>query len=96
MILSRPTDEEYTLELYYIKKPVLMVEDTDVPEFPSEFSEMLVLGAFKRVQEREGDYDEAAVTLTQYNSMMSQLVARYGTRRKDGPITMRLPRHRGR
>ena len=96
MILSRPTDEEYTLELYYIKKPTLLVDDTDTPEFPEEFSEMLVLGAFKRVQEREGDYDEAAVTLSQYNAMMSQLVARYGYRRKDGPITMRLPRHRGR
>ena len=56
---------------------------------PEEFEELLVLGAYMRVQKREGDNDEALVTEQDYNRKLVQLVNRYGMRASSGPIKMR-------
>lgn len=87
MLTSVPTDQEYTMTLFYIRKPKTLTEDTDVPEIPEEFSELLVLGAFRRVQERNEDYDLAASTEAEYQKVLVQMVDRYGMRQQ-GPIIM--------
>ena len=89
MILSQPTDGDYTMDIFYIKKPTPLTTDNDVPEIPSEFEELLVLGAFMRVQKREGDDAEAQATEQEYNRKLIQLVNRYGFRSASGPIKMR-------
>jgi len=89
MLLNRPTDAEYTMNIFYIKKPTTLVDNADVPDVPEEFGELLVLGAFKRIQERNEDYDQAAVIGQQYNNLLNMLVARYGYRHADGPIIMK-------
>lgn len=89
MILSRPTDGEYKMDIFYIKTPTTLTMDEDVPEIPEEFEELLVLGAYMRVQKREGDNDEALVTEQDYNRKLVQLVNRYGMRASSGPIKMR-------
>jgi len=88
MLLSAPTDVEYILSTFYIKKPVLLSSDTDVPELPEEFEELLVLGAYKRVLERDGDFDLAASINVEYNNLLTLLISRYGFR-KNGPIKMK-------
>lgn len=89
LILSAPTDQEYTMTMFYIRKPQTLREDTDVPEIPEEFSELLVLGAFLRVHQRNEDYDLADKVQAEYDKKMLQLVNRYGFREADGPIIMK-------
>lgn len=89
VLLSAPTDKDYKMTIYYIKRPAKLLEDTDVPEIPEEFSELLVLGAFKRVLERNEDYDLSQSIDAQYQAKLEQLVARYGFREADGPIIMK-------
>jgi hypothetical protein len=94
MLLSQPTDQAYTMNTFYIKKPTLLTDNGDVPDVPEEFGELLVLGAFKRVLERNEDYDLAAVVNQQYNNLLNMLVARYGYRHADGPIKMKNQQRR--
>lgn len=89
MIFNAPTDQDYTLTIYYIRKPVLLDEDTDVPELPEEFSELLVLGAYIRVLKRNEDFDQAAYVQPDYDRLLDLLVARYGFREADGAIKMK-------
>lgn len=89
MLLSRPTDVEYQLTVFYTKKPATLTLPTDVPEIPEEFSELLVLGAYVRCLERNEDFDLAAYVKTEYNNMIDMLVAKYGFRKAAGPIKMK-------
>lgn len=89
---SAPTDVPYTLEIFYIKKPKELVDNTSVPEIPEEFQEVLILGAFKRVLERNEDFDLAGVIGNQYNDQLDKMVARYGYRMSNGPTIIKQPR----
>lgn len=90
MLTSAPTDQAYTMNLFYIKTPDLLQDDNDVPEIPEEFSELLILGAYIRVLKRNEDFDQADYVLkNDYNPMLNMLVSRYGFRKSDGPIKMK-------
>ena len=90
ILTSCPTDDEYTLTIFYIKKPTKLVEDDDVPQIPEEFSELLVLGAYIRVLQRNEDFDQADyIKKNEYNNQLDLLVSRYGFRKSDGPIKMK-------
>lgn len=88
MITDRRTDKEYLMTIYYNKVPTTLTAPEDVPELPEEFEELLVLGAFYRVQLREGDSDEALLTKSEYQRKLEQMVNRYGFRMSAGPIRM--------
>jgi len=89
MLLSAPLDQDYKMTMFYVKRPTVLILPSQVPEIPEEFGELLVLGAFKRIQQRNEDFDLAAVTEQHYNNMLDMLVARYGFRHADGPIKMK-------
>lgn len=88
ILTSCPTDKEYTLDLYYIKKPAKLIADTDVPEIPEEFGELLILGAYIRITKRNEDTDLAKIAIQDYATQLNDLVNRYGYR-KTGPIKMK-------
>lgn len=89
MLVSRPIPAGYTMTLYYNKVPATLAADTDVPEIPEEFQEALVLGAYYRVQLREGDSEEALLTKSEYQRKLEQMVERYGFRMNAGPIKLK-------
>ena len=89
MITSRPTGNNYDMTIFYNKVPKLLTQDSDVPEVPEEFEEALLLGAFYRVQYREGDSDEGLLTKSEYRTKLEQMAARYGFRIASGPIRMK-------
>lgn len=89
ILTSAPTDQPYTMTLFYIRKPQTLKQDNDVPEIPEEFSELLVLGAFMRVQRRNEDFDLARETYAEYREKLDLLVQRYGVRSTSGPIIMK-------
>lgn len=92
LYFSRPTDQVYTLELYYIKKADTLSDDADVPELPAEFEELLVLGAYIRVLERNEDFDLAAYYKNgPYAEELDKMTQRLGKRHLGGPIIMGQP-----
>lgn len=91
IMLSQPADKDYTLDVYYIKKPAKLLADTDVPELPEEFGELLALGAYIRIAKRNEDLDLANVAVQEYAGKLNKLVDRYGFR-KAGPIKMKSQR----
>lgn len=88
IMLSRPTDIDYTLTLFYIKKPKKLELDTDVPEIPEEFSELIILGAYMRCLKKNEDFDIATYVENDYNKELDLLVSKYGYR-KAGAIKMK-------
>lgn len=92
LLLNRPTDVVYTLRLFYLKTPDLLSDDLHVPELPEEFAEILVLGAYYRVLQRNEDFDQAAfIKNGEYADEVDKLVARYGSRQTGTPMVMGAP-----
>lgn len=78
---DKPTDRVYTLEVDYIKKAVPLTDDAQVPEIPEEFEEVLVLGTYYRVLQRNEDNDLAAYIKTgEYTDELDKMVSKLGTR----------------
>lgn len=88
IILNCPQEDEQTLTMYYIKKPIVLALPTDVPELPEEFEELLVVGAYIRCLKFNEDFDQAAFMEGEYNKMLDLLVSRYGARVSPGSIKM--------
>lgn len=88
IILNCPQEDEQTLTMYYIKKPVVLTTGTQVPEIPQEFEELLVLGAYIRCLKFNEDNDQAAYHEIEYNKLLDLLVTRYGGRVSPGSIKM--------
>lgn len=83
-------DAIYDLRLKYIKAATTLVNDTDVPEIPEAFSEVLVLAAYKRALEHNDDYDQAQLIQQQVDIQTDNMDERF--RRQIGlPHVMRLP-----
>lgn len=89
VVFNAPTDQDYTLTMFYIRKPVLLTQDTSVPEIPEEFAELIVLGAYIRVLKRNEDFDQADYVQGEYDRQLDLLVSRYGFREADGAIKMK-------
>lgn len=83
-------DAVYTLKIRYIKTPIELTTDLQVPEIPEEFSEVLVLAAFRRAQEFNDDNDQAQITQQQIDIQTTTMVERY-QRQAGTPHIMKLP-----
>lgn len=92
LYFSQPTDKVYTLELYYVKKADTLIDDGQVPELPSEWEELLVLGAYYRVLERNEDFDLASFYKNgDYTDELDKLESRLGKRQTGKPNAMPQP-----
>lgn len=96
LLIDKPTDQQYTLDLYYLKKPDLLEDDADVPEVPSEWEECLVLGAYYRVLQRNEDFDLATAIKLEYQEQLDLMSGRLGRRQTGTPQKMRQPQRQGR
>lgn len=86
-------DEAYTLSLRYFKKPTLLSSDADVPELPSQFEEILVVGAAYRVLQVKDNYDQAAILQNKYDEILQKLVVKYSQAQVGSPIRMRINKY---
>ena len=84
------SDQTYTLTLRYLKTPTELSADADVPQIPSEFQEILVLGGLWRCHELNDDYDKAAIVRQRADDLLISMTKRYGFRLLDGPRIMRV------
>lgn len=91
-VLVNNADQTYTLKLKYIHSPTELINDTDVPEVPVEFSELLVLAGYKRALEHDDDFDQAQVIQQQIDREIIDMNGRY--RRQAGvPHIMKQPKN---
>jgi hypothetical protein len=84
----------YTLTLRYYKRPTVLTNDSDVPDIPAEFLELLVTGAGYRVLQVKDNYDQAAILENKYHELLQKLVVRYSQDQTGSPKMM--PINRGR
>lgn len=82
----------YTATLRYYKKPTLLSSDADVPELPSEFEELLVVGAAYRVLQAKDQYDQAGILQNKYDELLQKLVVKYSVPQVGTPTRMRINR----
>lgn len=85
-------NEAYTLTVRYYKKPTALVLDADVPELPSEFEELLVVGAAYRVLQVKDNYDQAGILQNKYDEILQKLVVKYSQKQVGTPNLMRINR----
>ncbi len=83
----------YTVLLRYYKKPTSMSSDADIPELPSEFEELLVVGAAYRVLQVKDNYDQAGILQNKYDEILQKLVAKYSQAQVGAPQRMRINRY---
>lgn len=86
-------DVAYTLTLRYSKKPTLLSSDSDVPELPSEFEELLVVGAAYRVLQVKDNYDQASILQNKYDEILQKLVVKSSQAQVGAPTLMRINRN---
>lgn len=66
-----------TLTMRYYKVPTELSNSTDVPEIPSEFQEILVLGMLKRALEYNDSYDQSAFIDVKMAKLIDDMSRRY-------------------
>lgn len=82
----------YTVTLRYYKKPTLLSSDSDIPSLPSEFEELLVVGAAYRIMQIKDNYDQAAILENKYKELLDKLVMKYTRNQVGMPTIMRTNR----
>lgn len=88
--LVNNADKVYTLSAKYTVQPTELVNPTDIPNIPEEFSEITVLGMYARALEFNDEYDEATAVRQQFAKLCADYVD--STRRQAGtPHQMRRP-----
>lgn len=86
--LVNNADKTYTLTAYYTLLPTALVNLTDTPNIPVEFSEITVLGMYARALEFNDEYDESSPVRQQFTTLCQDYVD--ATRRQAGtPHIMR-------
>ena len=87
-------DDAYTVTLRYYKKPTEITSDDAVPEVPSEFAEILVVGAAYRVLQVKDNYDQAGILQNKYDELLQKLVSKYSYKQVGTVPRMRINRVR--
>lgn len=86
-------DQAYTVSLLYYKSPTVLSNDSDVPEIPPEFEELLVVGAAYRVFQVKDNYDKAGILENKYAELLQKLASRYSKARGGHSTQLRINRH---
>lgn len=76
LIFSNNADQNYTLEMTYLKAPTELVNNEDVPALPEAYGEILVLGGMIRCHEINEDNDIAAYQMQKKNQLVQAMLKR--------------------
>lgn len=86
-----PSDLAYDVRQHYQRLPTELSGDTDVPDLPRSFREVIVLGASYRCEEERQNYDIAGVLQNRFNDKVSDLIMRFANDTMAGPDTVIMP-----
>lgn len=82
----------YTLTLRYYKSPTVLSGDSDIPDIPSPFGEVLLSGAAYRILQVKDQYDQAAIHQNKYDEGLQKMVVKYSQVQTDEPFIMPVNR----
>jgi hypothetical protein len=85
-------DQVYTLTLRYIKAATTVTSDTDVVDVPDSFSELVVLGMYKRALMTNDSFDQAQVVAQDFDILMQSMAERMFTRQSGESAVLRTSR----
>ena len=83
----------YTVTLRYYKKPTLLSSDSDVPQVPSQFEEILVVGAAYRVLQVKDNYDQAGILENKYGELLDKMVVKFSQAQVGQATQMRINKY---
>ncbi len=89
LVYPKP-DQAFTLNIRYKKIPTALSGDSDVPQIPERYKEMLVLGALVRAHKFNDNYDLAQVEQNALDELLLDAVAKTYTRQTGRPAVMRV------
>lgn len=93
MRFAAPVLAASTINIDYLRRPQLLVNDSDVSDIPDQYKEMVVLGALYRAMKRNEDYGEADSENADYADLVTTFVRNEGRGGiKLGPTIMRTNR----
>lgn len=81
----------YTLDLYYLAKPKMLVNPTDKPVIPYEYGEALVLLAQARAEQLRDNFDYAQIYENKADDLITNMKERYCPRQQEGANRAKLP-----
>lgn len=81
----------YDLTVYYLAKPLPLVNNTDVPIIPYEFGEVLVMGALARAERLRDNFDYAEIYANKYDELVTNMKLRYCPRQASNENRAHLP-----
>lgn len=90
--LDEDGDEKfYTLDLYYLARPKMLVQPTDKPVIPYEYGEALLLGALARAEQLRDNFDYAQIYENKKEELITSMKERYCPRQQEGANRAKLP-----
>lgn len=90
--LDEEGDEKfYTLDLYYLARPKMLVQPTDKPVIPYEYGEALLLGALARAEQLRDNFDYAQIYENKKEELITNMKERYCPRQQEGANRAKLP-----
>lgn len=90
--LDEEGDEKfYTLDLYYLARPKMLVQPTDTPVIPYEYGEALLLGALARAEQLRDNFDYAQIYENKKEELITNMKERYCPRQQEGENRAKLP-----
>jgi hypothetical protein len=93
-ILTPTPTVAYNVLLRYYKKPTLLANTNDVPSIPSNYQEVLVIGAAYRVMQVKDNYDQSMVLQNKYDELLQKLVNQASPKQVGHITTVRINRYK--
>lgn len=75
ILYPTPVDTSFTVTADYYRKPQVLAADTDEPEMPEEFHELILYRALMFASQTEGATDDYAIGQKEFNKLYAQLMA---------------------
>ncbi len=91
---NRPVNKLYTMTQWYYRTPSEMSADTDVPDVPESFRELLELWAEYRAEKYRGNHDVAATYKQEFEDELEAMAVKYAPVTGMGPTIARQTRRR--
>ena len=92
LVFQAPADANYGVSLRYLRTPSVLSLDTDEPDIPERYKELLIRGAMARVEEYRGNYDIAALHERKVEELTEDMLTRSNFRQLAQPHKARFGR----
>lgn len=94
LYLNLPVDKAYDYTIWYYRTATAMSSDTDVPDVPETFRELLEMWADYRAEKYRGNHDIAATYKQEFEDELENMAIKFSPGTGMGPTIARQTRRR--